>query len=386
MISIGRLGLGHAEYYLTEVVDGREDYFVVSAEVPGRWSGALAERLGLDGVIDQADLRSIFEGVQPGTDTRLRSNQVGRVAFDFTLSVPKSVSLMWALGDDHMATEVVAAVEAANGVAIDFLEREACGVRRGHAGADHLPGEGFVVASFRHGTSRAGDPSFTSTTSSPTSASDPTDGSRRSTPSSSTGGVSPPATSSSASCAASWPPGSAPSSRRSSRAPATSPASPGGPQGVLAAPRRDRRLHGGARHDLPPGGRVRQPPDPQDQGPWTDEPALRAEWRQRVEGLGFDMSTLMLVPRPVVLDVDDATVAWFLTDSDATFARQDAYVAVARLAGEGADLAQLDERVDRSSPGPPCRRVAGPAELWTTPEYSPSSSARSPSPKPARMR
>ncbi len=41
----------------------------------------------------------------------------------------------------------------------------------------------------------------------------------------------------------------------------------GGPEGVLAAPRRDRRLHGRARHDLPPGGRVRQPPDPQDQGP-----------------------------------------------------------------------------------------------------------------------
>ncbi len=79
------------------------------------------------------------------------------------------------------------------------------------------------------------------------------------------------------------------------------------------------------------------------------------------------MSTLMLVPRPVVLDVDDATVASFLTDSDATFARQDAYVAVARLAGEGTDLAQLDERVESFLTGPAIVALR-PSELWTTPE------------------
>ncbi len=158
MISIGKLGRGHVAYYIQEVVEGREDYYVVATEEPGLWWGELAARLGLVGEVDREDLHDIFEGVQPGTDTKLRASRVSRVAYDFTLSVPKTVSLLWGLGDEATAAAVVAAVNHANEVALGFLEREACGVRRGHAGIERLRGEGLIVARFRHGTSRAGDP------------------------------------------------------------------------------------------------------------------------------------------------------------------------------------------------------------------------------------
>jgi hypothetical protein len=48
--------------------------------------------------------------------------------------------------------------EAAVVEAMAYLEREACGVRRGHGGAIAMRGRGFVAAAFGHRTSRAGDP------------------------------------------------------------------------------------------------------------------------------------------------------------------------------------------------------------------------------------
>lgn len=368
MISIGRLGLGHAEYYLTEVVEGREDYYVVSAESPGRWSGALTERLGLAGVVDQADLRAVFEGVQPGTDLRLRSTRVSRVAFDFTLSVPKSVSLLWALGDDRMATEVVAAVETANRVALEFLEREACGVRRGHAGVEHLPGDGFVTASFRHGTSRAGDPQLHIHNLIANLSVGP-DG-RWSAINSELVFRWGFATSHVFECVL--------RSELAGRIGTLYTPLEQGTCDIAGIPAEVREAFSQRRSQIVEymeergmtsrrAGEIANLQTRKSKDRERDEPTLRAEWRQRVDQFGFDLSTLMLVPRPVVLDVADETIAAFLTDADATFQRHDVYVAVARLAGEGATLAQIDGRIGSFLSGPAVVALRE-GELWTTPE------------------
>ena len=39
MMSIGKLSVGAESYYLEEVLDGAEDYYVVPGEAPGRWLG-----------------------------------------------------------------------------------------------------------------------------------------------------------------------------------------------------------------------------------------------------------------------------------------------------------------------------------------------------------
>ena len=77
---------------------------------------------------------------------------------DLTFSAPKSVSLLFALGDGELSALVRRAHDAAVGQALGYLEREAGEVRRGEDGRDRLPGGGFVAAAFRHRTSRAGDP------------------------------------------------------------------------------------------------------------------------------------------------------------------------------------------------------------------------------------
>ncbi|MGH9226324.1 MAG: MobF family relaxase [Acidimicrobiales bacterium] len=91
----------------------------------------------------------------------LRDTWVLRPGYDATFSAPKSVSVLWALGDRHDARAVLAAHEEAVEGAIDYLERHACRVRRGgiHGrGVRFEPGGGIVGAAFRHHTSRAGDP------------------------------------------------------------------------------------------------------------------------------------------------------------------------------------------------------------------------------------
>ena len=79
-------------------------------------------------------------------------------AFDLTFSAPKSVSVLFAVGESALAQAMVEAHESAVDAALGYLEREACRVRRGRGGVRREVGEGFVAAAYRHRMSRAEDP------------------------------------------------------------------------------------------------------------------------------------------------------------------------------------------------------------------------------------
>jgi TrwC relaxase len=83
-----------------------------------------------------------------------------------TLSAPKSVSLLWALGDDRVAATVRQAHDEAVDAAIAYLDTEACLVRQG--GRVRFPGTGLIAAGFRHRTSRRATRSCTPMSSSQT--------------------------------------------------------------------------------------------------------------------------------------------------------------------------------------------------------------------------
>ena len=140
------------------MVDGREDYYVDAREAAGRWSGTLAERLGLTGTVDSDSLRAAFEGRHPLTGERLSLTNSSMPGFDLTLSVPKSYFILWALGDPDDIRSVEHAIHTAQQEAERYLASTACLVRRGHAGESVQSGQGFVGATFLHRTSRAGDP------------------------------------------------------------------------------------------------------------------------------------------------------------------------------------------------------------------------------------
>lgn len=159
MLSIGKLGVGNEHYYLNTVAGGVEDYYLGRGEAPGRWIGAGAEELGLDGRVDADALRAVLAGRAPDDGVRLVRTRSDRIpGFDLTFRAPKSVSVLFGLGEQDIAREVRAAHDVAVDAALAFLEREACGTRRGTNGVDSVDGSGFVGAAFRHRTSRAGDP------------------------------------------------------------------------------------------------------------------------------------------------------------------------------------------------------------------------------------
>lgn len=161
MLSIGKLGHGQADYYLQAVAQGIEDYYSGRGEAPGRWLGTATPELQLSGHVQGDALRAVLNGNRPdgsGPLTRSGQGQNRVPGFDLTFSAPKSVSLLFGLGDPDVSRAVRDAHEAAVGAALDYMERHAAIGRRGKGGAISVLGNGFIAAGFRHRTSRAGDP------------------------------------------------------------------------------------------------------------------------------------------------------------------------------------------------------------------------------------
>jgi conjugative relaxase-like TrwC/TraI family protein len=78
--------------------------------------------------------------------------------FDMTFSVPKSVSVLWALGDERTRAGIVEAHHQALAQTLGSAEREVVRTRISAGGASQVPTRGTVAAAFDHYDSRAGDP------------------------------------------------------------------------------------------------------------------------------------------------------------------------------------------------------------------------------------
>lgn len=158
MLSIAKLRLGGEDYFLATVAQGTEEYYSEHGDAPGQWIASSDKTLGLSGEVTGDELRIVLGGTDPFSGGSLCSPRRTIPGFDLCFSPPKSVSLLYTFGDASIRTRVVEAHDAAVAAALDYLEREACRVRRGHTGARRLRAEGFVAAAFRHRTSRAVDP------------------------------------------------------------------------------------------------------------------------------------------------------------------------------------------------------------------------------------
>ena len=177
MLSIGKIGMSRGQqlYYEEQVAKGREDYYAGKGEAPGRWTGRGAVALGLGGELDVEQLKALMDGKHPGTGEQLarRAGNASTAAIDMTFSAPKSVSVLFAVGDEQLSTAFVRAHEEAVDAALAYIEQEACKVRRGHNGtkAERERGNprgwerarseragGFVAGAYRHRMSRAQDP------------------------------------------------------------------------------------------------------------------------------------------------------------------------------------------------------------------------------------
>ena len=64
---IAKLSVGREEYYTRELATDHEAYLSGHGESPGRWYGAGASGLGLEGEASVAEFQAMFEGRDPTT-------------------------------------------------------------------------------------------------------------------------------------------------------------------------------------------------------------------------------------------------------------------------------------------------------------------------------
>jgi conjugative relaxase-like TrwC/TraI family protein len=161
VLSIGKMVAGAEDYYIKTVASGREEYYTGTGEAPGQWLGAGRTEVGLAGEVTPDDLRSVLAGYAPDgrSLTAGRVRPEGRVSgFDLTYSAPKSVSLLYGLGDPEISEVVRQIHTQAVADSLGYLERRGLRARRGAGGERRIGATGFIAAGFQHRTSRSGDP------------------------------------------------------------------------------------------------------------------------------------------------------------------------------------------------------------------------------------
>ena len=132
------------------------DYYSEGQELVGSWGGKGASRLGLEGMVDRFSFERLCDNLNPRTGEPLtvRTRSERTVGYDFTFSVPKSVSLLYAMSGDQ---DILGAFRAAVNETMREWEAEMkTRVRKGRQDTDRTTGN-MVWAEFIHTTSRPVD-------------------------------------------------------------------------------------------------------------------------------------------------------------------------------------------------------------------------------------
>ncbi len=131
----------------------KSDYYSEDFESVGTWGGTAAKWFGLSGEVDPKDFSSLVDNLHPETHERITVRQRAnrRIGYDFTFSVPKSVSLLAEVMNDR---EVVVAFDQALKATMSELEADMMTrVRVDGKNEDRFTGN-LVYASFDHHTTR----------------------------------------------------------------------------------------------------------------------------------------------------------------------------------------------------------------------------------------
>ncbi|QYG93247.1 relaxase domain-containing protein [Iamia sp. SCSIO 61187] len=141
-------------------VDGPGGYYLDGDEPPGQWLGLGAEALGLAGQVDDDPFLALMDGRDPIDGALLGTSHHERTVrgFDVTCSAPKSVSVLFAIGDERIRKDVLDAHDAAVAAAFGWIEDHAHCRYRVDGEIWTVDADGLIAAAFRQHTSRAHDP------------------------------------------------------------------------------------------------------------------------------------------------------------------------------------------------------------------------------------
>jgi conjugative relaxase-like TrwC/TraI family protein len=146
-------------YYVDPDRHALATYYLDAGEPPGVWIGRQAKALGLVGDVDPEDFLSLMDGRDPsGAKLGRGYNDESVRGYDITFSAPKSVSTLWALGDERVAGESLAAHDTAVRVVLEFVERHATTRATIGGAVQFVDADGIAIGVFRQHTSRMLDP------------------------------------------------------------------------------------------------------------------------------------------------------------------------------------------------------------------------------------
>lgn len=134
----------------------RQDYYAQKGEIIGNWGGKAAEKLGLSGEVTKDSFTSLCHNVNPETSEQLtaRNNENRRVGYDLTFSVPKSVSIAFAINEDKKILDSFR--DSISETMKHIEESAATRVRKNGQDSDRETGN-LVWGEFIHTTSRPVD-------------------------------------------------------------------------------------------------------------------------------------------------------------------------------------------------------------------------------------
>jgi conjugative relaxase-like TrwC/TraI family protein len=138
---------GAKSYYSTS------DYYSEGQELTGRWRGAAARRLGLQGNVKQAEWDALCDNINPKTGKKLTARQRAdrTVGYDFNFHVPKSVSVLYAMTRDERILEAFR--DAVDATMQDMEAEMSARVRKGGKDENRRTGN-MVWGEYIHLTSK----------------------------------------------------------------------------------------------------------------------------------------------------------------------------------------------------------------------------------------
>ena len=139
-----------------------EDYYSQGNDkTPSVWMGSAAEALGLKGAVNREDHIRTLMGQDPRSGQGLLqgAGEDRRYAWDLTFSAPKSVSIVWAVGNEDVRKGVEDAQTRAVEKVLEFIEQNFPLARQGSSskGTIEQVNAKLLAAAFLHGSSRPVD-------------------------------------------------------------------------------------------------------------------------------------------------------------------------------------------------------------------------------------
>lgn len=179
---IGLSIVTNSNYYYSMKEGQASEYLTEKGQAPSRWSGGLAEKMGLRGEVTKEDFDA-FGGRDPEKEANQRKGRVSakmekiqeenpsldekearalagkqtpkeRLGLNVTYSAPKSVSLAYGQGTAEQRADMVSAHTAGVNTANQWIEQQLANTRQGHAGAETVAASKIAIASFNHSHSR----------------------------------------------------------------------------------------------------------------------------------------------------------------------------------------------------------------------------------------